>query len=65
MLLILSLAGCANPTATSGTSLQRAVCTSFEYIGWSSRDTDETIFQVKGHNAVMESFNCPIPLLPE
>lgn len=47
----LFLAGCATMTAGEGTT-GRAVCRSFRPITWASADTDETLRQVKAHNAV-------------
>lgn len=44
-----TLAGCATTTATGATEVY---CASAAPIRWSSADTDETIRQVKAHNAV-------------
>ncbi|GLK72613.1 hypothetical protein GCM10017643_27290 [Ancylobacter dichloromethanicus] len=47
----LFLVGCVTTTAGEGTT-GKAVCRSFRPITWSAQDTDETIAQVKAHNAV-------------
>jgi hypothetical protein len=46
---LLILAGCATTTASVGTD--SVACSAFEPIQWSKKDTDETIRQVKEHNA--------------
>jgi hypothetical protein len=46
---LLILAACATTTASVGTSA--VACSAFEPIQWSKKDTDETIRQVKEHNA--------------
>jgi hypothetical protein len=43
------LPGCATTTAFVGTDA--VACSAFEPIWWSKKDTDETIRQVKEHNA--------------
>lgn len=45
-----TLAGCARMTVSAGTE-----CLRWEPIAWSVNDTDETIRQVKAHNAVYQS----------
>jgi hypothetical protein len=44
-----TLTGCATTTASVGTDA--VACSAFEPIRWSKKDTDDTIRQVKGHNA--------------
>lgn len=46
----LAIATCGQTTASGVTS--NAACILFQPISWSGKDTDETIRQVKGHNAV-------------
>jgi hypothetical protein len=46
---LLILAGCATTTGSVGTDA--VACSAFEPIRWSKRDTEETIRQVKEHNA--------------
>lgn len=46
---LLMLPGCATMTASVGTDA--VACSAFEPIRWSKKDTDETIRQVKEHNA--------------
>lgn len=46
---LLILAGCATTTASVGTDA--IACSAFEPIRWSNKDTDDTIRQVKEHNA--------------
>jgi hypothetical protein len=46
---LLILASCATTTASVGTDA--VACSAFEPIRWSKNDTDETIRQVKEHNA--------------
>jgi len=51
-LLLMTLAiltGCATTTASVGTDA--VACSAFEPIRWSKKDTDDTIRQVKEHNA--------------
>ena len=43
------LPGCATTTASVGTDA--VACSAFEPIRWSNKDTEETIRQVKEHNA--------------
>lgn len=54
-LLALSLTACAKTTGTGATDVlafeKKAVCTAFLPITWSKRDTDQTILEVKQHNA--------------
>lgn len=53
----LPLAACTSLTATGGTDLPpevdpvKVACEAFGPISWSYRDTDETIREVKSHNA--------------
>lgn len=46
----LTLGSCAS--LTGGDETDRALCTQFRPISWSTRDTDQTIREVKAHNAV-------------
>lgn len=46
---LLTLPGCVTTTGSAGTDV--VACAAFEPIRWSVKDTDETIRQVKGHNA--------------
>ena len=46
------LAACGTMTGSGGTSVP---CGAFEPIRWSQADTDETIAQVKGHNAAWKA----------
>lgn len=46
----LTLSSCA--TLTAGGETERALCSSFRPITWSTQDTDQTIREVKAHNAV-------------
>jgi hypothetical protein len=59
VLLMPILASCETTTAVEETDIQRLVCQSFARITWSPKDTDQTIREVKEHNAVMKSFKCP------
>jgi len=51
--------GCASMTATVETSSpvrvvghsKEEVCSNWKGVGWSSKDTDQTIREVKGNNA--------------
>lgn len=54
----LILAGCVTTTGSVATDPTTAICASFRPITWSSRDTDETIKQVKAHNSVYLAI-CP------
>lgn len=55
----LTLGGCATTTASGGTDAPKTVvCKVFQPISWSSKDTDETIKEVKAHNAVYLAL-CP------
>jgi hypothetical protein len=47
--LVPILPGCATTTASVGTD--SVACSAFGPIRWSERDTEETIRQVKEHNA--------------
>lgn len=47
------LPGCATTMASVGTDA--VACSAFEPIRWSARDTEETIRQVKEHNAAWEA----------
>jgi hypothetical protein len=53
MLSILGLTGCAKMTAIVGTE---AACQVWKPISWSSKDTDQTIVEVKVNNARREGF---------
>ena len=46
---LLILPGCATMTASVGTDA--VACSAFEPIRWSKKDTDDTIRQIKKHNA--------------
>lgn len=46
----LLLAGCAQTTGTGAT--KAAICDQFRPIRWSASDTDESLKQIKAHNAV-------------
>lgn len=48
LLLSLTVAGCSMTTVSNGSNL---TCTSFTPITWSTKDTPQTIKQVKQHNA--------------
>lgn len=48
---MLILSGCATLTALGETETDRAYCDAFRPISWSARDTDQTIREVKAHNA--------------
>jgi hypothetical protein len=52
------LAGCATTTASVGTDA--VACSAFEPIRWSKKDTEETIRQVKEHNAAWAAM-CTTP----
>lgn len=45
----LTVTGCAT---TGGGETRSALCDQFRPIRWSSQDTDQTIAEAKGHNAV-------------
>lgn len=47
--LTLCLVGCATTTGSVATDVS---CEAFEPILWSEKDTDETIRQIREHNAV-------------
>lgn len=47
------LPGCATTTASVGTDA--VACSAFEPMRWSKKDTDETIRQVKEHNAAWKA----------
>jgi len=49
LMLPLLPAGCATMTGTAATDA--VACSAFEPITWSQSDTDETIKEVKSHNA--------------
>lgn len=54
--LLLILQGCATTTGSVGTdALASSPCSAFEPIRWSAKDTDETIRQVKEHNAAWKA----------
>jgi hypothetical protein len=48
--LVLPLAGCG--TMTAGGATKAALCEQFAPIKWSDSDTDESLKQIKAHNAV-------------
>lgn len=48
--LLPALAGCT--TVTAGGATKAALCDQFRPIRWSSQDTNQTIAEAKGHNAV-------------
>ena len=52
------LPGCATTTASVGTDA--VACSAFEPIRWSKKDTEETIRQVKEHNAAWAAM-CTTP----
>jgi hypothetical protein len=47
------LPGCATTTGSAGTDA--VACSAFEPIRWSAKDTDETIRQVREHNAAWKA----------
>jgi hypothetical protein len=49
---LLILTGCATTAIVGADAID---CTAFEPIRWPNRDTDETIRQVKGHNAAWKA----------
>jgi hypothetical protein len=51
------LAGCATTTASVGTDA--VTYSALEPIRWSTKDTDETIRQVKQHNAASAAVRVP------
>lgn len=66
----LILANCVTTTGTAGTEAVTegvpveaadplAVCTVWLPIGWSTRDTDETIADVKANNRANAGWGCP------
>jgi hypothetical protein len=57
LMLLPILAGCATTMASVGTDA--VACSAFEPIRWSERDTEETIRQVKGHNAAWKAICHP------
>jgi hypothetical protein len=56
-MLLLILTGCAMTTASVGTDA--VACSAFEPIRWSTKDTAETIRQVKEHNAAWKVICAP------
>lgn len=61
LLCLTILAGCATTTATGATEApdpRALACAAFAPIGWSKRDTDETILAVKRHNAAWTALAC-------
>lgn len=52
-ILSATLSGCATMTASAvtGSDATRVACMSFKPTYWSAKDTDQTIAQVKEHNA--------------
>lgn len=50
--LMLTLASCASQTASNETDAARLFCTVARPITWASADTDQTIREIKAHNAV-------------
>lgn len=54
LILATALAGCITPTnssATNRTVTNGVACGAFSPITWSSKDTAETVLQIKQHNA--------------
>ncbi len=49
LMALLMLAGCATTTGSGGTDV---FCSAARPLRWSAADSDETIRQAKGHNAV-------------
>ena len=56
--LLLILQGCATTTGSTGNDV--VACSAFEPIRWSAKDTDDTIRQVKEHNAAWKGI-CTSP----
>jgi len=56
--LLLSLSGCASLTGIAATRPVDTSCEAFKPISWSVKDTDETIIEVKRHNAKFAAL-CP------
>jgi len=54
--MTLAATGCGQTTTAIGAT--SVACGSFEPIRWSTRDTDETIVAVKGHNAAGKALGC-------
>ena len=54
MLLAVIPAGCARMTGIVGTNA--SVCSVWKPIGWSTKDTDQTIVEVKVNNARREGW---------
>lgn len=56
---MLLLGACTTTTDTAETNLRLGMCRVFKPIGWSTKDTPETIVGVKSHNAVYKGLKCP------
>lgn len=56
----LILTGCEHLMPTSGPDVAKDSCATFRLIQWSKKDTDETIVQVKSHNAAWRAL-CAVP----
>lgn len=54
-LLLVSLTGCATTTVSNAPSVLCAPSGALKPITWSDRDTDDTIAQIKEHNAVWKA----------
>jgi hypothetical protein len=61
---LMLLTGCSRPTGSgaidTGVPTPAGACLIFDPIGWSGRDTAETIRAVKAHNAAYKAV-CPQP----
>ncbi len=58
LLSLLSLSACGTTTDSAATKPPPVIdsfCAVAKPIGWSARDTDETILEVKSHNAVWKA----------
>lgn len=57
-MLLLALGQCTTMTGTAEIDAHRAstfvACNAFRSISWSTKDTVETIIEVKGHNAAFK-----------
>lgn len=54
--MLLMAGSCGMTTVSGGTD---AACAAFRPISWSVLDTDDSIRQIKGHNAAYQA-NCPV-----
>jgi len=59
-----ALAGCSTTTATDATDGGVAFCVAWKSISWSTRDTPQTIEEVKANNAARVGWGCPDPNAP-